>query len=410
MAPNSTGIGWIDFSNTDRNKSLEVLSLLSEAGTLDELGIAPIRDGFADLFFPGTSTIQTRAKYFLIVPYACKDMERSRHTSVTEMADDLYAKEKKCCRILTDEADKTGGTGVIGSETIKRRTRWLKRTPSSIYWAGLRRYGILRDNITQSEYLSFLSEEKQNRGARTRMAIRAEDGADADDADAGSDGIHTFFHIPGYRPDWLDHLTIALTKEEGRFLSDQILRTCEGSLLASLLTNKRFREAAKDLSSFEDIRDFVPDSIRPAYNLALAFSEFNYCLRVYYNVIVWDGKNDYVNERERETAPQLQAAAENLNLDAVFENLHLSSPGAKFLYLFLSDAREAMLQNDTGKLKDLITKRERNLKGSSRARCCHPGEVDLYSVSWFCGEGLNYRYPNARRILMDLFESQVHHA
>ena len=37
---------------------------------LDELGIGLIRDGFSDLFFPGTSTIQTRAKYFFIVPYA----------------------------------------------------------------------------------------------------------------------------------------------------------------------------------------------------------------------------------------------------------------------------------------------------------------------------------------------------
>ena len=60
-------LGWIDFSKTERNKILSVLDLLSEPGTLDELGISPIRDGFANLFFPGTSTIQTRAKYLLIV-------------------------------------------------------------------------------------------------------------------------------------------------------------------------------------------------------------------------------------------------------------------------------------------------------------------------------------------------------
>lgn len=51
-------LGWIDFSKTERSK------VLTERGTLDELGIAPIRDGFSNLFFPGTSTIQTRAKYF----------------------------------------------------------------------------------------------------------------------------------------------------------------------------------------------------------------------------------------------------------------------------------------------------------------------------------------------------------
>lgn len=55
-------LGWIDFSKTERSKILSVLDLLSENGTLDELGIAAVRDGFSNLFFPGTSTIQTRAQ------------------------------------------------------------------------------------------------------------------------------------------------------------------------------------------------------------------------------------------------------------------------------------------------------------------------------------------------------------
>ena len=46
-------LGWIDFSKSERNKVLSVLDLLSEAGTLDELGIAPIRDGYANIFFSG---------------------------------------------------------------------------------------------------------------------------------------------------------------------------------------------------------------------------------------------------------------------------------------------------------------------------------------------------------------------
>ena len=44
-------LGWIDFSKTERSKILGVLDLLGQ-GTLDELGIAAIRDGFANLFFP----------------------------------------------------------------------------------------------------------------------------------------------------------------------------------------------------------------------------------------------------------------------------------------------------------------------------------------------------------------------
>lgn len=57
-------LGWIDFSKNERSKILSILDLLREKGVLDELGIASIRDAYSDLFFPGTSTIQTRAKYF----------------------------------------------------------------------------------------------------------------------------------------------------------------------------------------------------------------------------------------------------------------------------------------------------------------------------------------------------------
>lgn len=46
-------LGWIDFSKSERSKVLSVLDLLSESGTLDELGIAAVRDGFSNSFFQG---------------------------------------------------------------------------------------------------------------------------------------------------------------------------------------------------------------------------------------------------------------------------------------------------------------------------------------------------------------------
>ena len=66
-------LGWIDFSKEDRQKAFDVINLLSEQGAVDELGIGVIRDAFANYFFPGTSTIQNRAKYFLIVPYVLRE-------------------------------------------------------------------------------------------------------------------------------------------------------------------------------------------------------------------------------------------------------------------------------------------------------------------------------------------------
>lgn len=72
-------LGWIDFSKEDRQKALDAINLLSEQGAVDELGIGIIRDAFANYFFPGTSTIQNRAKYFLIVPYVLREAVDGRY-------------------------------------------------------------------------------------------------------------------------------------------------------------------------------------------------------------------------------------------------------------------------------------------------------------------------------------------
>ena len=91
-------LGWIDFSKEDRQKALDVINLLSEQGAVDELGIGIIRDAFVNYFFPGTSTIQTRAKYFLIVPYALR-----------EAVDGRYGKDANRILRAIDSAEKDCG-------------------------------------------------------------------------------------------------------------------------------------------------------------------------------------------------------------------------------------------------------------------------------------------------------------
>lgn len=55
-------LGWVDFSKADREKVLDVMNLLQEQGAVVEIGIGLIRDAFANYFFLGTSTVQTRAR------------------------------------------------------------------------------------------------------------------------------------------------------------------------------------------------------------------------------------------------------------------------------------------------------------------------------------------------------------
>jgi hypothetical protein len=69
---------WLDYSEHERRKMLDAIDLFREHDTVDELGVGSVRDTFGDLFFPGTSTIMTRARYFLIVPWIYQLLERQR--------------------------------------------------------------------------------------------------------------------------------------------------------------------------------------------------------------------------------------------------------------------------------------------------------------------------------------------
>jgi hypothetical protein len=64
---------------------MATLDLLSASTALDELGIGTLRDRYADILFPGISTIQTRAKYFVIIPYIFSLAESQKFKRASEI-------------------------------------------------------------------------------------------------------------------------------------------------------------------------------------------------------------------------------------------------------------------------------------------------------------------------------------
>lgn len=60
---------WIDLTSADRERMRRVLDLFREQGTLDEMGLGSLRDGLAEALFPGTSTLHTRLRYVLFIPW-----------------------------------------------------------------------------------------------------------------------------------------------------------------------------------------------------------------------------------------------------------------------------------------------------------------------------------------------------
>jgi hypothetical protein len=69
-------IRWLDHSEEDQRRIRELMKLFSVSDTVDDLGIGTIRDGISNALFPGTSIIQTRARYFLFVPWIFRHAAR----------------------------------------------------------------------------------------------------------------------------------------------------------------------------------------------------------------------------------------------------------------------------------------------------------------------------------------------
>jgi hypothetical protein len=140
----ASSFAWLDYSERERRQVRDVLDLFREQDTRDELGIGQIRDAFADLLFPGTTTIMTRARYFLFVPWIYLRLEQNRVPAARFLAR-LREEENRLTRILLASHESDGVIGRLAGDH-------LQRLPSNIYWLGLRSWGIRLFLGGQAEY------------------------------------------------------------------------------------------------------------------------------------------------------------------------------------------------------------------------------------------------------------------
>lgn len=391
-------LGWIDFSKTERDKIVSVLDLLSEQGVLDELGVASIRDGFANLFFPGTTTIQTRAKYFLMVPYIFKSLELSSTKDFFKLKRNLRDLERNCAVSLLEK--NPDEHGVIGRRSIRQR-KWVQRPPSSIYWAGLKAYRIFQSDISIDQYINSICSRKALRDGISKTGNSNDDSDEGqDDKGAGDIQGFNYWKIPYYHGNWFDELEMDLTKEEGEFLKQQIIASSPNSMLALILKNNR-RDIIeyRSFSDLENLEEIFTDDIKHAFRLAKDFSDFNLVLRILFNVIASDGKNEKANQLFDQAKPELREIA-SLDLNSIFYLLKIRDIQLKS---FLLKAQSAMRDENIAELKDLIKSREVFLKGEKRSKTCHPGE---YGDKWLAGGPLDYRFFTAKTIIEDIFNSE----
>lgn len=386
-------LGWIDFSKEQRNKVIRIINLLSEPEAVDELGVGIIRDGFANKFFPGTSTIQTRAKYFLLVPYILNELEHKKGMNADRMINSLYEHELN----LIDVLKKSGENGVIGALSGKK----LKRKPSDIYWNGIRTYGIFtggKMSLHNYAKVSCLLKDKQQRLKEQGNFKSKDDETERDDTDAVSGEFHGFWKLPDYSSDWKEDLSIRLTEKEAEFLKSQIVLTCPDSILGYVLKND-YTDFLM-LESFDDIEGMInllPDNIKKDYVMAKEFADFIYGAHLRYNVLLSKGEDDNVKAEWELWHSQMKGFA-GINLADIFSSLNVKNVKLK---KFLFDCKEAMLKDDIDKLDEAVTNREISIKGKKRSKICN----NEFEYEGWTGIGkLQYRLRNGQNVMRDIYE------
>ena len=266
-----SSFAWLDYSEHDRRKALDVIDSFREKETVDELGLGTIRDAFADLFFPGTSTIQTRARYFLFIPWIYLRLE-NKEVSSAEIARMARRDEIALINELA-QSEPAFGAGVIG---IVARER-VKRLPSSVYWYGLAAWGIRRFQGSQEQYHRSLDRFYRSRDS----AIRA------DDNELISVGRMRNWHagIPPAAPAFPKGASFSLTRREAEYLGDRVTDAAPRSLMAHLIVHDVGPGDVVFPWEHETFDDLRPN-LREQLDHARAFSEALHGSQLLYNLIV----------------------------------------------------------------------------------------------------------------------------
>jgi len=187
---------WMDHAPGDTERVREALRAFDDQGTLDPLGFGVVRDAFSNILFPGITTNQTRAKYFLLVPWAHRQARREKHPPrrALERAREL---EIQTIHALV-QGSRSSETGIIG----RRVGAAIGSLPSEAYWSGLHAWGIRSFEGSPRDYLASIG------------------------IDEGFPGC------PEPPPNVFESTDIRLVREEAEYLVDRVMATHPTSFLA----------------------------------------------------------------------------------------------------------------------------------------------------------------------------------
>lgn len=387
---------WLDSSEGDRRRTLDIIDLFQQKETVDELGIGSIRDAIADALSPGTSTIQTRARYFFFIPWIYGAIEGSGNRS--DAGERARRAESALIPHLLESGDSGGAIGRLAGAS-------LKRLPSSVYWAGLGRLGFR---------LFTGSRDRYHRAVKRGCKAVAKD--HANDLGVGPCGSwHP--HIPKPPKDFPRAISFKLTSQEAKFFLDRLDHHASDSLLHFLVRGQRSVDGI-DKPWLHPKLDEMPATLRSWMHDAMCYSELMHGAQLLYNLMLAE-KRGHARwlDRYRERFSEWAVAADARR--AIYRDWHqmdfwkrvravnprLPAAAEQFSRAWISHVLNAIHGSEltmNAEARAQIEIRERSLKGT-RSRLNSQPHLDVWG-----GESgaaaLDYRWHITRTIANDIVE------
>jgi hypothetical protein len=386
--------------------ALDAIDAFRQKDSRDELGLGGIRDALADVLFPGTGTVQTRARYFLFIPWIYRSLQ-NKGMPASEIILSARKAEVALIKALIDAGETDG---VIG---IEKRDR-LKRLPSNIYWLGLEKWGIRRVHGSQTDFHRIWK--------RSSPAVN---GMLNDDGEHSNDSSASPWHakLPASPPGFPWQASFSLTSEEASFLREQVTTLHPRTLLAFLLDSCKSWEPVAFPWGHPRAGD-APINNREQLDQARIFSEVILGAAILYNLMLAErlaavhneeaGHSDNLVEGYRD---QLRAWAHGQSCAPLpsdwpsdtfwtivaSTNSSVSQRTCRFVSAWAAHAAAARRggEADTAAARKLIADRELAVKGPKKARLNDPAAFALWNGAAGLGQ-MDFRWGRAQRIVLDI--------
>ena len=399
----NSSLSWLDSSEHERRTVLQLVSALNEPGTLDELGIGSIRDTFSDALFPGTSTIQTRARYFLFVPWIMQMVEASSTSNHANHARWLQLQLRNAL-VKSHPAE----PGVIGREAGAA----LRRLPHDIYWLGTASWGIRRYPGSISSYF-----DSVGRPSPWVLAGRALEDPVEGRRDEASEGVAgNWASVPGRPADFPLNASFTLSPEEGEYLRERVELSHRQSYLAHILRHSRVGELRSgELPWDHPVAESAPALTRAWLKDAQLFSLVHQGGVLLFDLMLAElfddeARRDDYSDRLADWSGDIAALGPELRFwdrASMWRRLHKANPRLRPRTREFADRWFELVSipaggpiQDRPEVRRIVSERERALKGG-RARLSYAGARDRKRGYPFAGR-LDYRWTQVKRIATDI--------